>query len=307
VYGMLLESGNDAAEALARGVGAKDGDTGTQSVDRFVGWMNDKVAELGLTDTHFVNPHGLSDPDHYSTPRNLAAFMMYAAQNHAFMTIITSRTYTDSIGVEHTSVNRGPEFITSYIGGKTGYDDATGWCLIEFGQRDDAQLVSVSIDGVAPETWYRDHQILLEYGFAARADRIASGQPISGDVVSFAIAQAVPTDIPVEVAQQDTPAANGSGAQIDTAPKPVHLDGTPVPVAVAKKHDGHAFGNWKPAFLILVLLLILVLVRSGIRPKRTTLSPVALETVTAQTTAAEVPPAEPAEAGADEKSGGSSD
>ena len=56
------------------------------------------------------------------------------------MAIITARDYTTTTGATITSVNRGPEFIPDYIGGKTGYDDATGYCLIEIGQRGDAQL-----------------------------------------------------------------------------------------------------------------------------------------------------------------------
>ena len=262
IYGMLLESGNDAAEALARGIGFKDGDTPQQSVDRFVGWMNDKVTELGLTDTHFTNPHGLSDPKHYSTPRNLAAFMMYAATNATFMTIITARNYTDSLGVAHTSVNRGPEFIASYIGGKTGYDDATGWCLIEFGQRGDAQLVSVTIDGVAPDIWYQDHQILLEYGFAARADRIAAGQAISGDVVSYAVAQTAPTEAPA-VAIQATQGPVAQSNQSDTAPHPVLVQGTPEVRANGRSTGRSPFGKWWPALVIVLGVLGLLAYRAG--------------------------------------------
>ena len=267
IYGMLLESGNDAAHALARGIGYVEGDTPDQSVARFVGWMNDKVAELGLTNTHFVNPHGLSDPDHYSTPREIAAFMMYASQNNAFMTIITARNYVTTTGSTLTSVNRGPEFIPSYIGGKTGFDEETGYCLIEIGQEDDARLISVTIDGVAPATWYEDHAILLEYGFAARADRLAAGDPIGNDVVAFA----QPTEPPVEqqpIAEDVTATAQSVAAAIEDGPGPVRIYGTPLPVVDSGDGEDSNAGNWLIGFLVLVIVLGSLAFRAGVRPRR---------------------------------------
>ncbi|HRA48747.1 MAG TPA: serine hydrolase [Thermomicrobiales bacterium] len=269
IYGMLLESGNDAAEALARGIGFQEGDTPEQSVARFVGWMNDKVAELGLQNTHFVNPHGLSNKDHYSTPWDIAAWMMYAVQNQDFMTIITARTYTDSIGVGHTNVNRGPEFISSYIGGKTGYDDSTGWCLIELGKKNDVLLISVTIDGVAPATWYQDHQTLLEYSFARRAERIAAAQPISGDVVRFTVAQAEePTAVPDAVAPTAVPTtAVGQGPG---PVGPVKIEGSPVvPPGTGAGTGGLNSGRtiW-PALAVLLLLVVVIALRL-LRPVRT--------------------------------------
>jgi serine-type D-Ala-D-Ala carboxypeptidase (penicillin-binding protein 5/6) len=268
LYGMLLESGNDAATALARGVAALEGDTGDQSVDRFVGWMNDKVADLGLTDTHFVNPHGLSDPDHYSTPRDIATFMMYAVQNADFMAVISTRTYTTSTGIDLTSINRGPEFIPDYIGGKTGYDDATGYCLIEIGQRDDAQLVSVTIDGVAPDVWYQDHAILLDYGFATRADRLASGDPVGDNVL--ALAQQPEDSEPQGTDEGDevTPPADVAVADVDTAPRPVLVTGTPAPITRSDHDRGDVFDNWFIGGLVAVVVAVMLWMRSGVHPVR---------------------------------------
>ena len=264
LYGMILESGNDAAHALARGVGAQPGDSDEDSVNRFVGWMNDKVAELGLRDTHFVNPHGLSDPDHYSTPRDIATFMMYAVRNGDFMAIITARDYTTTTGATITSVNRGPEFIPDYIGGKTGYDDATGYCLIEIGQRDDAQLVSVTIDGVAPEVWYQDHAVLQDYGFAARSERIAAGQPV-GDALAYA--QQVSQDqAQADVGDnQATPPASDVFAGVETGPRPVLVTGTPGPV-VATGDDGDSpFDNWMIGLVIAAVVAGSLWMHSGMK------------------------------------------
>jgi D-alanyl-D-alanine carboxypeptidase len=258
IEGMLLESGNDAAHALARGIGFKEGDSSQDSVDRFVGWMNDKAVELGLQNTHFVNPHGLSDKDHYSTPRDIAVWMMYAVQNPDFLRLITTRQYTDSLGIEHISVNRGPEFISTYIGGKTGYDDSTGWCLIELGQQGDTILVSVTLDAVAPIDWYVDHQILLTYGFAALADRLAAGKPIGTNVIGFRAA-AQPTEIPGEVAQEASPEPQAPSEQTGGAIGPVKVSGTPVSgPSVGTGDTGGNDRNWWPAALVLLVVLGLI-------------------------------------------------
>lgn len=266
LYGMILESGNDAAQALARGIAEQPGDTPEQAVARFVGWMNEKVAALGLSNTHFVNPHGLSNPEHYSTPREMAAFMMTALQNPDFFTVITTRTYTTTTGVTITSVNRGPEFMQSYIGGKTGFDEDTGYCLIQIAQRDDVRLVSVTIDGVAPDVWYQDHAILLEYGFNALADRLASGGQIQESV---AIAQDVSEEPTEEVASvQPTVETDLSVAgPPDEGGRPVLIEGTPTVVRGAKDDGRSMFDNWAIAVILGLVVFGSLYIRSRARSR----------------------------------------
>ena len=88
LYGMMLPSGNDAAHAVARALGAQPGDTDQESVDRFVGYMNERAQNMGLTNTQFVNPHGWGVDGHYSTARDVATFAMYAMQYPEFEKII---------------------------------------------------------------------------------------------------------------------------------------------------------------------------------------------------------------------------
>lgn len=86
LYGLLLPSGNDAAIAIARHIAGDEA--------RFAALMNAKAAELGLKNTHFVNPHGLDDPDHYSSARDLAMLGRYAMQLPEFATIVGQREHT---------------------------------------------------------------------------------------------------------------------------------------------------------------------------------------------------------------------
>ncbi len=267
IEGMLLESGNDAAHALARGIGFKEGDTSQESVDRFVGWMNDKAVELGLENTHFVNPHGLSDPDHYSTPRDIGVWMMYSVQNADFLRLITNRQYTDSLGVEHISVNRGPEFISTYIGGKTGYDDDTGWCLIELGQQGDTILVSVTLDAIAPVEWYVDHQILLTYGFASLADRLAAGNPIGTNVLAIRTVEE-PTEIPEDVGQVASPEPETPVVQTGDVIGPVKVTGSPIAGPATGTGVETSTGGSGNGWLVAVVLLLALLGLIGWRTAR---------------------------------------
>lgn len=269
LYGMILESGNDAAVALARGIAEQPGDKPEESVDRFVGWMNDRVAEIGLTNTRLVNPHGLSDPDHYSTSRELASFMLVANQNPVFFTVITTRTFVTSAGITISSVNRGPEFLASYIGGKTGFDEETGYCLIEIAQREDVRLISVTIDGVAPDVWYQDHAILLEFGFNALADRLAADQPMGNNVLAVAQAQVDPN--PDDIADIQ-PTAEVDLAVVDVLDDPVgpvRIAGTPVPAAVESDDGAGMFDNWAIAVLLGLVIFGLLVARSGFKLGRT--------------------------------------
>ena len=192
LYGMMLQSGNDAAEALARGIAQQEGDSPAQAIARFVGWINDKAVELGMMNTHLSNPHGLSAPDHYSTPRDIAAWMMYAIQNPVFMDVASATEFTVSTGDIMYSINRAPQFIPNHVAGKTGFDNDTGFCLAELQQRGDLRLITVTFDGVAPDIWYQDHAILADFGFVALQARLDSGEPISGDVVALAPASGGP-------------------------------------------------------------------------------------------------------------------
>jgi D-alanyl-D-alanine carboxypeptidase (penicillin-binding protein 5/6) len=183
LYGMLLPSGNDAAHAIARDLGAEPGDTSDEeSYERFIGWMNDRIQLMGLQDTHLVNAHGWGVPDHYSTAYDLATFMRYAILNPEFLEVIGTSSYTTANGYSFTNTNKILGTEPDLIGGKTGYDDDAGYCLIEVAQRNGRTMISVTLDGVAPDDWYDDNVVLLNYAFDQAEAR---GGVIEGEVASY--------------------------------------------------------------------------------------------------------------------------
>ncbi len=155
LYGLMLHSGNDAAAALALHL---DG-----SVEAFAARMNQRAHELGLTATHFANPHGLDSEENYSTARDLACLAAHALQNDLFRQVCSARSYT---GDTHSYVNHN-KLLWQYpgcIGVKTGYTKAAGRILVSAAEKDGRRLVCVTIS--APDDW-RDHKKLLDYGFAS--------------------------------------------------------------------------------------------------------------------------------------------
>lgn len=210
LYGMMLPSGNDAAHAIARSLGAEDGDTPEQSVQRFVGYMNERIRNMGLTETTLVNPHGLGVPGHHSSAHDIAAFTRYALQYPVFVQIISTAEYNAG-GYVVTNTNRLLGSYAGLIGGKTGYDEDSGYCLVEIAERNGDTMISVTLDGVAPDIWYQDNAILLDYAFEQKAAREAAGRPISGEIVAYrdpdaaAIAQMVTPGASIGQAEPEQP------------------------------------------------------------------------------------------------------
>ena len=157
LYGLMLQSGNDAAVAIAEAVGG--------SVEAFVRMMNDKAALLGLKHTHFENPNGLHVEGHNTTARELCAIASYAMQNERFRTIVSTKTWVaKSSFVPRTFQNKNKFLSTyeGYNGVKTGYTKAAGKCLVFSAKRDEMQLIGVVLK--ASDMW-NDAKTLLDYGF----------------------------------------------------------------------------------------------------------------------------------------------
>lgn len=159
LYGLMLQSGNDAAVALAIYCGG--------TVEGFVGMMNDKAHRLGLENTHFENPNGLDSPGHYSTARDLALLTAYAMENPIFAKTVSTKSVR--IGQRYlTNHNKLLWQLDGADGVKTGFTKAAGRSLVSSAVRDGRRLVCVTIN--APDDW-RDHKQLLEDGFSRYAQR----------------------------------------------------------------------------------------------------------------------------------------
>lgn len=147
LYGLMLPSGNDAALVLATYIGEG-------SIDAFVQQMNAKAAELGCSDTHFSNPHGLFDPDHYSTPRDMALITKYALTVKDFQEISDTVQYTpegfeDPIVTTNYMIDKnghnGDYYYPYTKGIKTGYTDEAGRCLITTAAKDGYNYLCVDL------------------------------------------------------------------------------------------------------------------------------------------------------------------
>lgn len=159
--GMMLASGNDAANAAAVYVGG--------SQEKFAELMNKRAKEIGMENTSFVTPSGLDDEEHYSTAYDMALLMAEAMKNQKFADITSSKQGTvelvDPAGKKLTYSNHNKllslyEFCT---GGKTGFTKAAGRCLVSSAEKDGVRLVAVTLN--APSDW-DDHIAMYEYGFS---------------------------------------------------------------------------------------------------------------------------------------------
>lgn len=159
VYGLMLESGNDAANSIAQIIG------GTS--DKFVKKMNAKAQKLGLSNTHFCNPSGLGDKDHYTSALDLARLAAYAMNNAEFAKIVS----TKKIRVSYNGVKNGRclsnhnSLLGCYdgaLGVKTGFTKKSGRCLVSCARRNGVELIAVTLND--PNDW-KDHKELLDCGF----------------------------------------------------------------------------------------------------------------------------------------------
>lgn len=226
LYGMLLPSGNDAANAITRTLGAQPGDTAEQATHRFMDLMNQRIADMGLANTHLENPHGWGVPDHYSSAWDVAAFTRYVSNDALLMEMLGTSEYTTSNGLTVSNTNRLLNENDSIIGGKTGFDLDAGYCLMNIAGQGDERMVAVTLDGIAPGDWYDDNRLLLEYGFDQKRQLLGSGGSFSGDTAAFTdpaalqIARSIESEGAISgAAAQPTQARPQDRPALDQAPR----------------------------------------------------------------------------------------
>ena len=159
IYGLLLSSANDSAVAIAIAVSG--------SVEDFVDSMNQKAFSLNLEDTHFVNPHGLYDKEHYSSAYDLARILAYCKKNENFCKIsgCSKRVFPRDDGTTRVMINHNKllSYDIGVIAGKTGFTKMSGRCLVSCAKRENLTLICATL--VAPDDW-NDHKKLYEFGFS---------------------------------------------------------------------------------------------------------------------------------------------
>lgn len=172
LYGLLLVSGNDAANVIAEAISGSN--------EAFADLMNQEAAALGATQSHFINPHGLTNEEHYTTAYDLYLIFNAAVQDERFTRIISTVSYdasytgADGNPVEQTWKNSNqylkgkyafPDGIT-VVGGKTGTTNAAGSCLVLYSTNTDGDpLISVVLKGNSRDELYTlMSQILTNYG-----------------------------------------------------------------------------------------------------------------------------------------------
>lgn len=144
LYGLMLQSGNDAAMALALEIG--DG-----SVENFATLMNETAKKVGVMNSNFVTPHGLDAKNHYTTAKDLALITSYALKNDTFKEIVSAKCYKidgNDNCLKRTLINKNKllNSLEGCIGVKTGYTSKAGRCLVSACERDGMQIVCVVLN-----------------------------------------------------------------------------------------------------------------------------------------------------------------
>lgn len=170
IYGLMLRSGNDAAIAISEEIGG--------STNNFVIMMNKKARELGAFNTHFANPNGLHNPDHYTTAKDMALIAMAAMKNADFKKVVAAKSWvTDRGEGKYNYFYNKNKVVYQYNGGtgiKIGYTKAAGRTLVASSERNGMELICVVMN--APD-WFQDTYKLMDYAYSQyETAKITAGQ-----------------------------------------------------------------------------------------------------------------------------------
>lgn len=156
IYGLMLKSGNDAAVAIAEHVAGSE--------EAFAEKMNQKAAELGAVNTHFVTVHGLDDENHYSTASDMAVIAAACMKNETFRKVVsTAETYISNRSLRNTN-----DLLFTYEGAtgvKTGFTNGAGRCLVASAKRNGMEVITVVLGCDNKTTRFSDSRKLLDYTF----------------------------------------------------------------------------------------------------------------------------------------------
>lgn len=161
LYGLLLRSGNDCAVALSIAI--------AENTENFISLMNKKAEVLGLAKTHFVTPHGLDDPNHYTTPYELALITDYALKNEKFAKIVKTVNYTIQINNVPKEIKNTNEVLCNNVEGvygvKTGFTNNAGRCLVTSVKRNNLDFIIIVLAADSRKYRAEDTVKLINYAF----------------------------------------------------------------------------------------------------------------------------------------------
>lgn len=185
LYGMMLKSGNDAAMSIACLCGG--------TPEAFVDQMNQKAAELGMTNSHFENPHGLNAEGHYSSAYDMALLARACLENETLAKIVSTK-YASFGSRSFRNHNKLLWNYEGCIGLKTGYTEKAGRTLVSAAEKNGMTLIAVTLS--APDDW-NDHAKLFDWGFqnytmveVTQEGAVWGRLPVSGGLNSFVSAAA---------------------------------------------------------------------------------------------------------------------
>lgn len=164
VYGMLVNSGNDAAVAIAEHLSG--------SAERFADVMNEKAKQLGASDSHFTNPSGMPDERHVTTAHDMAVIARYAMQNDTFREIVGTKEYPwEGKGWQPGVIENHNRLLWDYEGAtgvKNGYTEAAGQTFVAASERHGQQMIAVALKAPSPPKHiYSDLRAMMDYGYKA--------------------------------------------------------------------------------------------------------------------------------------------
>ncbi len=211
-YAMMLNSANEVCCGVAEQIAG--------SIDAFVDLMNQKAAELGCTNTHFANPNGLPDENHYTTAHDMALIANAAYENETFRQVFTTRQYeipptsqyteTRYLYNHHKMMQPDTEYYyEGCLGGKTGYTEAALNTLVTFASRSEKTLLCVTMRTQGRQV-YTDTASLFDYGFS---------QTFPDGEAALLNGTPTPTETPVPEPSADAADRSSDGdGDIDSAP-----------------------------------------------------------------------------------------
>lgn len=232
LYGFMLSSGNDGANAVA--VLAEG------SIEAFVDKMNRRASEIGCEGTHYVNAHGYHDAEHYTTAQDLALIALEAMKNPDFRKIVAAPNWTmniqrDGKAVQQEIVSRNTllqsgekYYYPDCTGIKTGHHNKAGWCFVGSAERDGMRLICVVLKCEAEMSKWYDAARLFEYGFT-RYERVTAKalieRAVAGGFRQVQVENADPDDggslalnlTVAEGSEATVPVISGSEASLDAA------------------------------------------------------------------------------------------